>query len=167
MSCPERTAKTVWPDNECFFTQHKSSAYEDFWERAEYALLDVNEDEDDLIPGKDGTIFSIWGIPNGKTGGIASVQKGYLCEENVLKNERYWDGRVYHWYYLPGSDGKFYRFLDVEYSSYEESWVVNTYESGSYRKTTKVVSQAHAQEVIESFTPLALQWRPIREFPIG
>lgn len=173
--------KRVYEENECldsfpaliermenhgdYFLTYKSDSYKNFLDTADYALLDATGDgEEDLILGREGKIFAIWSILDGKTACVAMSRNGTLCEGNVLWEEIYLDGAIYHWYYQLGQ-GDFMKPLQrVEYSVHEESWVEYDVNSDSYGTP---VSEARMQEIVDSYTPVAIDWKSVKEFPLS
>lgn len=153
-------------DNESYFTSQKGSDYENFWETMDYILMDVTGDgEEDLILGKNGLAFSIWTMQEGKTAAIASAEEGTLYEGNVLKDYHFVDGKPYHYFFRLDEGSFMASYLDVEYSISEESWLRITYENGQEKR--EKITEEQADEILQSFTPMALDWKPIREFPMN
>lgn len=151
--------------HEDYFLTYKSDSYKDLRDTADYALMDATGDgEEDLILGRDGKIFAIWSILDGKTTCVAMSREGTLCEGNVLWEEIYLDGAIYHWYYQLGQ-GDFMKPLQrVEYSVHEESWLEYDTDGNGYGEK---ISEERMQEIVDSYTPMELSWKSVREFPMN
>lgn len=155
-------------DHEDYFTSHMSGGFENFWGTMNFCLRDVTGDgEEDLLLGKDGHIRSIWSMVDGKTSCIGIADVGVLCEGNILWDYRYLDGAGYHWYFRLDQDGFMTPILRVEYSVSEETWwKIDPAKSESMDDWEKI-SEEEMQKIVDSYTPVELNWKSVQEFPMN
>lgn len=176
--------KRVYEENECldsfaalidrmhthedYFTSHISGGFENFWDTMHFCLLDVTGDgEEDLLLGKDGHIRSIWSMVDGKTKCIAQADVGVLCEGNILWDYRYLDGAGYNWYFRLDQGSFMTPILDVEYSVHDETWWKIDYTKDESRENKEKISEEQMQEIVDSYTPVSLDWKSVPEFPMN
>ena len=153
-------------DNESYFTDYCSVAYEHFWDTMEYTLLDVTGDgEEDLILGRDGHIHAIWTIRDGKTDRVASsYDEGYLCGGNVYEDYVFLDGKPYHWYFRINTDGRLEQLMEVNYDTYSGSWMLDESEDGT---GSTPISEEQATQIIDSFVRIPLEMESVQAFPMN
>lgn len=152
-------------DHEDYFTSHKSGDFENFWDTMNFSLRDVTGDgEDDLLLGKDGHILSIWSMVDGKTDCIALAEEGTLCEGNILWDYHYLDGAGYNWYRRLDQGDYMVPILDVEYSVYDETWWKYDMVQDPSGATREAISEEEMQKIVDSYTPVELEWKSVKEF---
>ena len=153
-------------DNEAYFTNKKHRGYNDFWETMTYSLRDItNDEQEELILGKNGMIYAIWTIQNGVTKSLDSTYpEGYLCEGNVIEHYRFVDGQPFHLYLMPTNEGYCRKLLNVEYRLAEGTWILDESQDGS---GWDEISEERAQEIIAGFSRVELDMKPIKEFPMN
>lgn len=155
-------------DHEDYFTSHMSGGFESFWDTMNFCLLDVTGDgEEDLLLGKDGHIRTIWSMVDGKTSCISVADVGILCEGNILWDYRYLDGAGYNWYYRLNQDSFMTPILRVEYSVSEETWWKIDPAKSESKDDWEKISEEQAQEIVDSYTPVSLDWKSVQEFPMN
>ncbi len=150
-------------DNEAYFASRKNVAYQDFWETMEYTLRDVTGDGDEeLLLGKNGSIFEIWTIRDGVTVSLeGACPEGYLCEGNIFEHYGFLDGQPFHFYRQLTNHGYSTKILNVMYQRATGTWVLD--KSGN----EEMISEEQASEIMNSFVRIDLSMIPVREFPIG
>ena len=153
-------------DNESYFTDYCSVAYEHFWDTMEYTLLDVTVDgEEELILGREGHIHAIWTIREGKTDRVASsYDGGYLCGGNVYEDYVFLDGKPYHWYFRINTDGRLEQLMEVNYDTYSGSWMLDESEDGT---GSTPISEEQAAQIIDSFVRIPLEMKSVQAFPMN
>lgn len=155
-------------DHEDYFTSHMSGGFENFWDTMNFCLRDVTGDgEEDLLLGKDGHIRSIWSMVDGKTSCIGIADVGVLCEGNILWDYRYLDGAGYHWYFRLDQGGFMSPTLRVEYSVYDETWWKYDLVKDSSGEEREAISEEEMQKIVDSYTPVELNWKSVQEFPMN
>lgn len=153
-------------DNEEYFVNYTNVEYCDFWETMEYVLVDVTGDgEEELILGKNGSIKTIWIIREGKTYHMAGASSdGYLCDGNVLGEYNFTDGSPNYFFLHFDEDGFATRTIYVSYDSAVGKW---RYQDSEVSETPKEITEEKAMEIINSYTRIDLDWKPVSEFPMN
>lgn len=153
-------------DNEAYFINKKNVGYENFWESMEYTLKDVTDDgEEELILGKNGSIYAIWTIRDGVTNQLeGAYPEGYLCEGNVIEHYSFLDGQPFHFYRQLTNEGYSTKILNVEYHRATGAWVLDESDDGSIQEE---ISEEKAMEIIDSFVRIELDMTPVKEFPMS
>lgn len=150
-------------DNEAYFTGQKNAAYEDFWETAEYTLQDVTDDgENELLLGKNGSIFAIWTMKDGVTHHLeGGYPEGYLCEGNVFEHYTFLDGQPFHFYRQLTNGGYSAMILNIGYHRAVGAWLLEKPDS-----EPEQISEEEAMKIIDSFIRIEMDMKPICGFPL-
>lgn len=153
-------------NHEDYFTSRKNAGYENFWETMEYTLRDVTGDgEEELLLGKNGSIYAIWTIWDGVTEHLeGGYPEGYLCEGNVFEHYSFLDGQHFHFYRQLTNDGHSTKILDVYYERATENWILDQSNDGSGREE---ISEDEAMKIIAGFSRVELDMKPVKEFPLN
>lgn len=131
--------------------------------------LDGNGTEELLIVYDDGSIGSVVGMKDGKTDEGKSYNM-ILCQDNILIDQAENYGKYERWYHI-------FRFAnngDPVFSNPKERSIVRlAKENGVWWRTSSTdhyadfdtqITEAEAMEILNSYTPVALDAKPLTEF---
>ena len=126
-----------------------------------YTLLDITGDgADELILGKDAIIYAVWTMQDGLTHSLDSTYP----EGNVIEHYAFVDGQPFHHYLQPTNAGYCRKILNVEYRQAEGTWILDKSKDGS---GWEEISEEKAIEIIDYYSRIELDMKPVREFPIN
>ncbi|MDO5400388.1 MAG: hypothetical protein Q4F17_05320 [Eubacteriales bacterium] len=136
-------------------------------DKVQYTLVDLNGDgEDELVIGEDGYGFELYTMSEGRTKGITLPSKFYLCDNGVIHGDESYiseaEGEwiIYQYLRLNGAETEL--IVRVTYNAVNDQWEKYT----SYNHIPdEIITEAEAKEIINSYTHVKLDWKPITDFP--
>lgn len=147
------------------YAENLTSRYDRIRMDLYYTFLDINSDGvDDLIIGSsDGRINEVLTISGGIVTEIDYNLCGYLFEENVLLQLDIWDHtKTFRFYRLNNSVVEFLFCLD--YDQRTDTWRKN--DNDLDRDLATSISAKDAQKILDAYTPVKLEMRPLMDFPV-